>query len=131
MTNCIQTSQKILALLQVRYTGKYLKEEVLSHPHFPSLLTISDVLEKYNISHVPLKIGKDKLAEVPLPCIVQVSVLGNNFFIHSICRQQQEKLLAMKDWYEREGITHTPTIFINGFKLPEEYSIEDLKEIIT
>jgi len=35
----------------------------------------------------------------------------------------------MKAWCEKEGITHTPTIFINGYKLPKEYRIEDLKEI--
>ncbi|WP_114748976.1 vitamin K epoxide reductase family protein [Pleomorphovibrio marinus] len=80
MNNCFQASKKILELLQVRFTGKFLKEEVLSHPHFPSLLTVSDVLEKYNISQVSLKIGKEKLDEVPLPCIVQVSVQGTNFF---------------------------------------------------
>ncbi|MFC4873447.1 cysteine peptidase family C39 domain-containing protein [Negadavirga shengliensis] len=62
------------------YTRQYLKEEVLSHPHFPSLLTISDVMAKYNISQVPLKIGKEKLDAVPLPCIVQVSVQGKDFF---------------------------------------------------
>ncbi len=43
--------------------------------------------------------------------------------------QQQEKLLAMKAWCEKEGITHTPTIFINGYQLPNEYQIADIKEI--
>jgi thiol-disulfide isomerase/thioredoxin len=45
--------------------------------------------------------------------------------------QQQEKLLAMKTWCEKEGITHTPTIFINGYELPKEYRIADIKEINT
>lgn len=43
--------------------------------------------------------------------------------------QQQEKLLAMKTWCEKEGISHTPTIFINGRQLPKEYRIADIKEI--
>jgi len=43
--------------------------------------------------------------------------------------QQQEKLLAMKNWCAKEGITHTPTIFINRHQLPKEYRIADLKEI--
>ncbi len=99
MTNCIQTSKKILALLRVRYTGKYLKGEVISHPHFPSLLTISDVLEKYKISHVPLKIGKDKLAEVPLPCIAQVAVRGKEFF-HTLTHISEKSV----DGYDELGI---------------------------
>jgi thiol-disulfide isomerase/thioredoxin/uncharacterized membrane protein len=80
MNNCFQTSKNILELLEVRFTGNYLKEEILSHPQFPSLLTISDVLEKYHISTLPLKIGKEKLNQIPTPCIVQVRVKGNEFF---------------------------------------------------
>ena len=80
MNNCFQTSKKILELLEVRFTGNYLKEEIISHPQFPSLLTLSDVLEKYHISTLPLKIGMEKLDQIPTPCIVQVRVEGKEFF---------------------------------------------------
>jgi len=80
MNNCFHTSKKILELLKIRITNKYLKEEILSHPHFPSLLTLSDVMEKYQISTLPLKIGKEKLDQIPTPCIVQVRVQGKEFF---------------------------------------------------
>lgn len=80
MNNCFQTSKKILELLKIRFTKNYLKEEILSHPQFPSLLTISDVLEKYHISTLPLKIRKEKLDQIPTPCIVQVRVQGKEFF---------------------------------------------------
>jgi protein-disulfide isomerase len=43
---------------------------------------------------------------------------------------QDHKISAMHDWCKAEKITHTPTIFINGYELPEEYSIEDLKEVL-
>lgn len=33
----------------------------------------------------------------------------------------------MQDWCRKIGITHTPTYFINGFKLPEAYRLQDLK----
>jgi thiol-disulfide isomerase/thioredoxin len=284
MNNCFHTSGKILELLKIPFTNNYLKEEILSHPQFPSLLTISDVLEKYHINTLPLRIGKEKLDQIPLPCIVQVRVQGKEYFqtlshitgdsfsgydkmgkafkvskedffnlksdpvifgsllsrskkinnptgdlgillrnvsprfqVIKVCNpycgpcseahpelerlveegiidlqiiffpnnstddlhaktishllaintkgdpkvmqealdiwyaaekkdyavfagrypmngelnQQQEKLLAMKNWCAMEGITHTPTIFINGHELPKEYRIADLKEINT
>jgi nitrate reductase NapE component len=80
MNNCFQTSKKILELLEVRFTGNYLKEKILSHPQFPSLLSISDVLENYRISTLPLMIGMEKLDQIPTPCIVQVQVEGKEFF---------------------------------------------------
>jgi uncharacterized membrane protein len=80
MNNCFHTAKNILELLNIQFTNDYLKEEILSHPHFPSLLTLSDVLEKYQISTLPLKIGKEKLDQIPTPCIVQVQVQGKEFF---------------------------------------------------
>jgi len=80
MNNCFHSSGKILELLKIPFTKKYLKEEILSHPQFPSLLTLSDVLEKYRISTLPLKIGKEKLDQIPMPCIVQVKVQGKEYF---------------------------------------------------
>ena len=78
--NCFLSPQKTLESLKVPYSFSYLKECILSHPHFPSLLAISDTFEKYNISQLPLKIAKEKLDQVSLPCIVQVSKAGKELF---------------------------------------------------
>lgn len=47
-----------------------------------------------------------------------------------LLNQQQEKLIEMKDWCEKMGITHTPTFFINGRQLPKFYTMEDLQYIL-
>lgn len=80
MDNCINTSRKILELLKIKYTSKYLKDSILSHPDHPSLLAISDTFNRYNINNEAIKIGQDKFSYLPLPCIVQVSVRGTTFF---------------------------------------------------
>ena len=41
-----------------------------------------------------------------------------------------EKIRDMAKWCIAEDIKYTPTIFINGHELPDEYSIEDLKEVL-
>ncbi|HEX2845865.1 MAG TPA: vitamin K epoxide reductase family protein [Chitinophagaceae bacterium] len=43
---------------------------------------------------------------------------------------QKPKLRAMNSWCERIGISKTPTVFINGFQLPEMYDLEDLKHYL-
>jgi uncharacterized membrane protein len=43
--------------------------------------------------------------------------------------RQGEKLEAMSNWCEEAGVVSTPTVFINGFKLPENYTIAELKNI--
>jgi uncharacterized membrane protein len=44
---------------------------------------------------------------------------------------QREKLDKMRIWCNEAAITYTPTLFINGKLLPETYSIEELKHILT
>ena len=45
--------------------------------------------------------------------------------------QQTQKIKAMRDWCDIENITHTPTIYINGYQLPKEYFVNDLIDVIT
>jgi uncharacterized membrane protein/glutaredoxin len=42
---------------------------------------------------------------------------------------QKEKIDSMKKWCDEAGITHTPTLFINGRRIPEMYNTEELKNI--
>jgi len=42
-------------------------------------------------------------------------------------KQQDEKVDAMAKWCKKMGVQFTPTIFINGYQLPDAYSIEDLQ----
>ncbi|MGS2737720.1 hypothetical protein [Sinomicrobium sp. M5D2P17] len=44
--------------------------------------------------------------------------------------EQRIKITAMRQWCDIENITQTPTIFINGYELPKEYLVEDLKEVL-
>jgi len=45
-------------------------------------------------------------------------------------KQQDEKVDAMSAWCTETEITHTPTIFVNGYRLPENYNVEELKYIL-
>jgi hypothetical protein len=41
-----------------------------------------------------------------------------------------EQLEAMAGWCELAEITFTPTIFVGGYRLPEDFSVQDLSEIL-
>lgn len=45
-------------------------------------------------------------------------------------KQQDAKIEAMSEWCKQAEITHTPTIFVNGYRLPENYDVEELKYIL-
>jgi len=45
-------------------------------------------------------------------------------------KQQDAQIEAMAQWCAEAEIDHTPTIFVNGHRLPENYAIEELKNIL-
>ncbi len=51
--------------------------------------------------------------------------------INEILDQQNDKVAAMKAWCEAIDIQFTPTFFINGYQLPEIYSIGDVKYLLS
>lgn len=45
--------------------------------------------------------------------------------------EQGDKLNKMKDWCTKVDIQFTPTIFINGYQMPDVYEIKDLKYLLS
>ncbi|QES88781.1 vitamin K epoxide reductase family protein [Rhizosphaericola mali] len=45
--------------------------------------------------------------------------------------QQGEKVKAMRQWCNKTEIAFTPTFFLNGYLLPEQYSVTDLKYLLS
>ncbi len=56
-------------------------------------------------------------------------VFAGKYPMNGELKEQESKLDLMKKWCDDAEITHTPTIFINGRRLPETYSIDELKNI--
>lgn len=46
-------------------------------------------------------------------------------------KQQEKKVKAMKDWCDEVKIEFTPTFFVNGHQLPENYNIDELKHFLS
>ena len=56
-------------------------------------------------------------------------VFAGKYPMNGELKEQESKLDLMKKWCDDAEITGTPTIFINGKRLPETYSITELKNI--
>ncbi|SFO16738.1 Vitamin K epoxide reductase family protein [Algoriphagus ornithinivorans] len=60
----------------------------------------------------------------------EYEAFATNYPLNGELARQESNLKAMQDWAEQEQITHTPTIFINGYELPSTYAVEDLKYVL-
>ncbi|WP_192349838.1 vitamin K epoxide reductase family protein [Algoriphagus sp. Y33] len=95
MDNCFVICKRLLEALKVPYTGKFLKEKILTHPQYPSLLGISDTLEEYGVGSMAVKLGSDRLDGFPLPGIVQVSLPNGSYF--NVITAVSENLVSLFD----------------------------------
>lgn len=69
---------KILKHYNIRYTSFFV-QSLKAHPKYPSLLSLSDILNEYQIENVCLKVDKNKISSIPVPFIAHVSNAVNNF----------------------------------------------------
>jgi uncharacterized membrane protein/thiol-disulfide isomerase/thioredoxin len=46
-------------------------------------------------------------------------------------KMQGDKIKAMREWCDKAEIAFTPTFFVNGYQLPEIYSVADLKYFLS
>lgn len=46
-------------------------------------------------------------------------------------KKQDDKIETMRDWCKKTHIAFTPTFFVNGYQLPDIYSVADLKYFLS
>jgi len=86
MTNKIEdNTSKITYLflrkLGVRVTKVFLRKEIQSHPFYPSLAAISDILALYKVENSGLRISIDEIDKISLPFIVHLSIHQGTFAV--------------------------------------------------
>ncbi|MFN3803035.1 vitamin K epoxide reductase family protein [Belliella pelovolcani] len=91
MNNSFVVILDLLHRLEVRLTKKYLKDAIYSHPHPESLLVFVDILGKYKVESMPVKIGMDKIFKMSLPAIVELKS-GNNSTFACLHKIENEKV---------------------------------------
>lgn len=72
MDNCLKPFIKLLKLINVDYTTSFAEETILSHPDYPSMVAVSDALERYNIKNAAIEVEKERIDTLTLPCILQI-----------------------------------------------------------
>lgn len=105
MDNCTSVARNLLSILKVKHTKNFLEENILSHPEHPSLLSISDTLEKYNIESLPVKVDSKKIKELPLPFIVQLSDKGGMF--HVLENHSETNFIYVTDNGKKEVLSNS------------------------
>jgi thiol-disulfide isomerase/thioredoxin len=65
-----------------------------------------------------------------LPKVKDYSTFASKYPLNGELKKQENIIKEMQAWCQVEQITYTPTIFINGYEIPQGYVVEDLKYLL-
>jgi uncharacterized membrane protein len=90
--NAFVALEQLLKLTKVKVTSTTLKNKLLQHPDFPTLVSLSDVLTDVKVDNMATRINPYQLAEIPLPAIAHFEDGSGYATIHKIADNQVEWL---------------------------------------
>ncbi|HKJ33725.1 MAG TPA: cysteine peptidase family C39 domain-containing protein, partial [Balneolales bacterium] len=99
--NLMQVTSQLLTLLKANVSLTTLKDTLLFHPDYPSLLSISESLARWKVNTAGLKVCPDKLEKIPTPFIayfkgqqfVTVTQVSNGTVIY-LDQDNQEQMVS-------------------------------------
>lgn len=98
--NIHQTAYDYLRALNITASKRYISELILSHPDYPSLLSITDTLEALGIKHAVLRAGPQSLSDYPYPYLLY----ANNSGELSIVQNDREVRLYRTQLRSSDGL---------------------------
>jgi len=76
-------------------------------------------------------LGSDRMIEALnswySPDVIDYQKFAEKYPLNVKLTEQKEKIKAMRRWCNEMRVQVTPTLYVNGYKLPEEYHIKELK----
>ncbi len=82
-TNLLNVASHYIKLLQAKVTAITLRERLYENPYYPSLFSLSNTFDRFNIRHEAFTVEKENLDELTTPFIAYVKNLptGKDFIL--------------------------------------------------
>ncbi len=96
-SNLPEAAKLLIDLLHVKLTKTTLCKEIEEHPDYPSLLSISDILTKYGIDNLSIRLEPEKLDEVPVPFLTPIRAEKDFEVFFTVVRAIENDTLVFYD----------------------------------
>lgn len=94
-SNVMNAVQILIQRLKVKVSTTSIKEKLVEHPDYPSLLSISDTLSSWKIASMSFTAERENLRNLPLPFLVQIKHKHETYF--SVVTAINDKRLTLSD----------------------------------
>ncbi|MGN8071608.1 vitamin K epoxide reductase family protein [Mucilaginibacter sp. 22184] len=114
-TNGPNAAKLLLDLLQVKVTATTLTREIEEHPDYPSLLSISDVLNNHGVENMGIRVDRQKLEELPCPFITQIRGVKDKTEFFTVVKEVGENAVRFFDEEKRRWTSLAKEDFLKGW----------------
>jgi Peptidase C39 family len=80
-SNAFKAIENLVKINQIKVTSTSLKNALLCHSKFPSLIAFTDVLDEFSIPNLAVRILPDQLHQIPLPALAYFEHQSWNTFV--------------------------------------------------
>ncbi|MBA4411509.1 MAG: hypothetical protein C0397_19085, partial [Odoribacter sp.] len=94
--NTVFVLQKAIRKFKIKISDTSIKEFLLAHPYYPSLLSVCDALKKWGVEHYPLKLNLDEIRDLEMPFIAHFNNLGGELVFVEAIRNGEVKYVSQK-----------------------------------
>lgn len=124
---CEASTIEFCKLLNVNVTKTTLKKDLVEHPNYPSLLSISDVIKTYGVDSVSIKTDFKNLVTFNTPFIAHTSSTKNTHLTFSVVKKIDQDTVDIFNpsirLYEKLSINNFERIFKGVVLLAEKEEI--------
>lgn len=87
-----------LRQLRVPVSSKYLAQQLRSHTDYPSLLSVTGILDQLGIDNAAVVVDKERLDEIPAPFLAHGNMQGGGFMIVDNLDRFKNNEAFYKNW---------------------------------
>ena len=114
-TNGPNAAKLLLDLLHVKVTGTTLTREIEEHPDYPSLLSISDVLNNHGVENMGIRVDAPKFEELPCPFITQIRGAKEKTDFFTVVKEVSENTVYFFDEEKHRWTSLAKENFLKGW----------------
>jgi len=124
LSNCERITAEFCKLINVAIPFKKIRQELEQHPDYPSLLSINDILNEYDVETLPINIIPKDVAKLQAPVIAQIKVDYTTYFtvISRISNETVTFFHPVKESYTTISLNAFCNIFTNIVLIAENNS---------
>ena len=90
----ISVTKNLIKQLKLPITNSTISESLLTHPEYPALSALSDVLWDWNIENLPVNLPANRLSEIEYPVAAYLKENGGQFALLTSFKNGQVTYLS-------------------------------------